>query len=111
MNILQKFLSLKPRTRYIIIIGSIVLLIGIIGIIVIIVVAILASRITGTNKGAYLKTPDASKLEFRVGTGIGGFHSTYSVESVRSLMAYAGFDGQRKKLPEYHLERWGYVLN
>ena len=106
MNILNKFLSLKPLIKYTILIGLAILLIAII---VIIIVAS-SSKLTGTNIGAYLKTPDASKLEFRVGTGIGGFHKTYTSESVRSLMAYAGFDGQRKKLPEAHLDRWGYGI-
>ena len=107
MNKINKFLSLKPWIRYTIIIGSVTLIIAII---IIILVISLSKPLTGTNIGAYLKTPDASELEFRIGTGIGGFHSTYKTESVRSLMAYAGFDGQRKKLPELHLNRWGYGI-
>ena len=44
------------------------------------------SKLTGTNIGAYLKTPNPNELQYRIGTGIGGFHSTYSVDNVRSLM-------------------------
>ena len=68
------------------------------------------SKLTGTNIGAYLKTPNPNELQYRIGTGIGGFHSTYSVDNVRSLMEYAGFDGMRKKLPASHFESWGYGL-
>jgi hypothetical protein len=107
MKCLNKFNSLKPIYRYSIIISSIILLLIII---IIIIVVSLSSRLTGTNKGAYLKTPDASKLEYRLGNGIGGFEDSWSIDNVRNLMQYAGLDGMRKKLPEAHLERWGYGI-
>ena len=65
----------------------------------------------GEDKGAYLKTPDASKLEYRLGNGMGGgFDNTWSDDNVRQLMQYAGVDGQRKKLREDLFELWGYGI-
>ena len=107
MKCLNKFNSLKPIYKYSIIISSIILLLIII---IIIIVVSLSSKLTGTNKGAYLKTPDASKLEYRLGNGIGLFESSWSIDNVRNLMQYAGLDGMRKKLPEAHFEAWGYGI-
>ena len=105
MSCLQKFLALKSIIKYSIIIGSSLVLIALI---VILIIAFSGEK--GKNKGAYLKTPDASILEYRLGNGIGGFESSWSIDNVRNLMAYAGYDGMRKKLPEAHLSYWGYGI-
>ena len=75
-----------------------------------IIAAKVNSKLTGTNVGAYLKTPDPSKLEYRMGAGWAGFDSTWTLDNMRSLMQYAGFGGMRKKLPEKHLDYWGYGI-
>ena len=70
----------------------------------------LSKELTGTNIGAYLKTPDPRKFEYRLGNGIGGFEDSYSIDAVRSLMEYAGYRGMRKKLREDLFETWGYGI-
>ena len=61
-----------------------------------IILIILLSSINcrkGEDRGAYLKTPDASKLEYRLGNGMGGgFDNTWSDDNVGQLMQYAGVD-------------------
>ena len=68
------------------------------------------AELDGTNYGAYLKTPNASELQYRLGNGIGWFEGSYPLESVRDLMAYAGYDGMRKKLRADLFEIWGYGI-
>jgi hypothetical protein len=107
MECINKFRSLKPKIKYSIIIGSIVFVIAIITIIIIVASI---KRLTGTNVGAYLKTPDASKLEYRMGAGWAGFDDSWTLDNGRSLMQYAGFNSMRKKLPEQHFDNWGYGI-
>ena len=76
MECINKFRSLKPKIKYSIIIGSIVFVIAIITIIIIVASI---KRLTGTNVGAYLKTPDASKLEYRMGAGWAGFDDSWTL--------------------------------
>ena len=60
--------------------------------------------------GAYVSTPDASKLQYRSGNGIGGIGNDWDDGRLSNLSSWGGCDGQRKKLPEYHLEYWGYGI-
>ena len=106
MEFINKFRSLKPKIKYSIIIGSIVFVIAIITIIIVASI----KRLTGTNVGAYLKTPDASKLEYRMGAGWSGFDQSWTLDNGRSLIQYAGFNSMRKKLPEQHFDNWGYGI-
>ena len=108
MGCINKFNSLKPKIKYSIIIGSISFILIIT--IIIIVSVVKKHQLNGKNIGAYLKTPDASKLQYRLGNGIGWFESSYPSDSVRNLMAYAGYDGMRKKLRADLFERWGYGI-
>jgi len=107
MECFNKFRSLKPMIRYSIIIGSIVLLLLVT---VIIVIIVLSNRLTGTNVGAYLKTPDPSIFEYRLGAGWAGFDDSWSLDNKRALIQYAGFSSMRKKLPEQHFDNWGYGI-
>ena len=113
MKCISKYNSLKPKIRYSIIIGSISFVILII-VIVIVIVAVVKSKskneLNGTNIGAYLKTPDSSQLQYRLGNGIGWFDGSYPSENVRDLMAYAGYDGMRKKLRADLFLTWGYGI-
>ena len=67
-------------------------------------------ELTGTNVGAYLKTPDPSGLQYRLGNGISWGESSYPADSVRNLIAYAGYDGMRKKLRADLFDTWGYGI-
>ena len=107
MEYINKFRSLKPKIRYSIIIGSIVFVVAVI---IIIIIVVYSTRLTGTNVGAYLKTPDPSLLEYRMGSGWAGFEKSWTLDNTRSLMQYAGFNGMRKKLPEQYFDDWGYGI-
>ena len=65
---------------------------------------------TGTNRGAYLSTPDPSTLEYRQGNGLGYIGNGWDDARMANLSTKAGYDGQRKKLPEQHFETWGYNI-
>ena len=60
--------------------------------------------------GAYISTPNASELEYRLGNGIGFWGGNWGDEQLTILKAEAGYNGQRKKLPEQHLMNWGYGI-
>mgnify|MGYP002625096206 FL=1 len=64
----------------------------------------------GTNKGAYLSVPDSSKLQYRFGNGLGYVGKGWDDAKMANLSSMAGYDGQRKKLPEQHLVTWGYGI-
>ena len=64
----------------------------------------------GTNVGAYLTTPDPSLLEYRLGNGLGYIGNGWDDAKMANLSTFAGYDGQRKKLPEQHFENWGYGI-
>jgi len=63
---------------------------------------------TGTNRGAYLSTPDPSTLEYRQGNGLGYIGNGWDDARMANLSTKAGYDEQRKKLPEQHLTNWGF---
>ena len=64
----------------------------------------------GQKIGAYISTPDPNKLEYRNGNGIGGIGNGWDDGRLSNLSSWGGYDGQRKKLPEYHLVNWGYGI-
>jgi len=62
------------------------------------------------NIGAYRSVPDPSGLKFRTGNCLGYIGGYWDDARNSNLAALAGLDGQRKKLPENHLVRWGYGI-
>ena len=64
----------------------------------------------GTNIGAYITTPDPSNLEYRLGNGLGYIGNGWDDARMSNLSTFAGYDGQRKKLPEQHFQNWGYGI-
>ena len=54
--------------------------------------------------------PDESLLPFRIGNGLGWVGNDWDDGRMTNLSTKAGYDGQRKKLPEYHLVQWGYGI-
>ena len=64
----------------------------------------------GKEKGAYLSVPDSSDLQYRLGNGLGYVGGAWDDGKMSNLSSWAGYDGQRKKLPETHLETWGYYI-
>ena len=95
----------NPKLKWGIIIGSISLVTIIVVVIIIIVVK--SSGPDGKGLGAYNSTPDPSGLQYRTGNGIGGIGNGWDDGRLSNLSSWAGYDGQRKKLPEYHLDYWG----
>ena len=63
-----------------------------------------------TKTGAYVKTPDPTTLQYRLGNGLGYIGNGWDDARMANLSSLAGFDGQRKKLPEQHFENWGYGI-
>ena len=64
----------------------------------------------GENIGAYLITPDPTTLQYRLGNGLGYIGNGWDDARMSNLSTWAGYDGQRKKLPEQHFENWGYGI-
>ena len=64
----------------------------------------------GTEKGAYLSVPDSNKLQYRLGNGLGYVGNGWDDARMSNLSSLAGYDGQRKKLPEQHLVNWGWGI-
>jgi len=62
------------------------------------------------NIGAYKSVPDPSGLKYRTGNCLGYIGGYWDDANNSYLAAMAGLDGQRKKLPEDHLVRWGYNI-
>ena len=60
--------------------------------------------------GAYVNTPDPTTLQYRLGNGLGYIGNGWDDAKMANLSSLAGFDGQRKKLPEQHLVTWGYGI-
>jgi len=61
-------------------------------------------------QGAYVSTPNADDLPFRWGNNPGYYGGYWDDAKVTTISARAGFDSQRKKLPEQHLQNWGYGI-
>ena len=64
----------------------------------------------GQKIGAYISTPNPNDLQYRSGNGIGGIGDGWDDAKLSNLSSWSGYDGQRKKLPEYHLEAWSYGI-
>ena len=62
------------------------------------------------NYGAFVSVPDSSNLQYRLGNGLGYIGNGWDDARMSNLSAKAGYDGQRKKLPETHLNHWGYGI-
>ena len=60
--------------------------------------------------GAYVNVPDSSNLQYRFGNGLGYIGNGWDDARMSNLSSKAGYDGQRKKLPEQHLDYWGYGI-
>ena len=69
-----------------------------------------SSSETGKEIGAYLNVPDSSDLQYRLGNGLGYIGNGWDDSKMANLSRLAGYDGQRKKLPEKHLVTWGYNI-
>ena len=65
----------------------------------------------GSNTyGAFISVPDSSNLQYRLGNGLGYIGNGWDDARMSNLSSKAGYDGQRKKLPESHLDHWGYGI-
>ena len=60
--------------------------------------------------GALAQVPDAENLQYRLGNGLGYIGNGWDDAKMSNLSSKAGYDGQRKKLPEQHLTQWGYGI-
>ena len=60
----------------------------------------------GQDTGAYLSTPDSKSLQYRLGNGLGYIGNGWEYDRMANLSSWAGYDGQRKKLPEQHFVNW-----
>ena len=69
-----------------------------------------SSSEAGKEVGAYLNVPDSSELQYRLGNGLGYIGNGWDDSKMANLSRLAGYDGQRKKLPEKHLVTWGYNI-
>ena len=51
-----------------------------------------------------------NSLQYRMGNGLGYIENSWDDTRMANLNTYAGYDGQRKKLPEQHFQNWGYGI-
>ena len=65
---------------------------------------------SGKEKGAYLSVPDSDNLQYRLGNGLGYIGNGWDDARMSNLSSLAGYDCQRKKLPEQHLTTWGFGI-
>ena len=69
-----------------------------------------ATSEVGKEGYAYSGVPDSSDLQYRLGNNLGYIGSGWDDARMSNLSSLAGYDGQRKKLPEQHLTNWGYRI-
>ena len=62
----------------------------------------------GKDKGAYLKTPNSKQIQYRLGNSIGYYGYGWNESKLSNLSSLAGYDGQIKRLIEFHFNNWGY---
>ena len=105
MKLIEWIKSQRPAIKYTIIAAPIVIFI-----ILIIIIVVVATYPSGTGEGAYLKVPDSSNLQYRLGNDAGLYNNGWDDSKSAILGSMAGYDGWRKKLPESHLDRWGYGI-
>jgi len=79
-------------------------------ILIILLVKSINSIQNGKKIGAYISTPNPDNLQYRTGNGIGGIGNGWDDGRLSNLSSWGGYDGQRKKLPDYHLSYWGYGI-
>ena len=60
------------------------------------------------NYGAYKEVPDSEDLQYRLGNGLGYIGNGWDDARMSNLSQKAGYDTQRKKLPEQHFYTWGF---
>ena len=61
----------------------------------------------GKDKGAYLKTPNSKQIQYRLGNSIGYYGYGWNESKLSNLSSLAGYDGQIKRLIEFHFNNWG----
>ena len=59
---------------------------------------------------AYDHVPDSNNLQYRLGNGLGYIGNGWDDARMSNLSSKAGYDTQRKKLPEQHFANWGYEI-
>ena len=59
---------------------------------------------------AYEHVPDSNNLQYRLGNGLGYIGNGWDDARMSNLSSKAGYDTQRKKLPEQHFANWGYEI-
>ena len=64
----------------------------------------------GKGIGAYLKVPDSSNLQYRLGNGMALWGNGWDDSKASILGSMCGYDSMRKKMPEYHFINWGYGI-
>ena len=74
-----------------------------------IIVYILSEEI-GKSKGAYIKTPEIQSLQYRLGNSLGYYGFGWNESKLSNLSRFAGYDTQKKRLMEFHLNNWGYDI-
>ena len=62
------------------------------------------------NYGAYKEVPDSEDLQYRLGNGLGYIGNGWDDARMSNLSQKAGYDTQRKKLPEQHFYNWGFGI-
>ena len=62
------------------------------------------------NYGAYKEVPNSDNLQYRLGNGLGYIGNGWDDARMSNLSQRAGYDTQRKKLPEDYLDYWGYGI-
>ena len=62
------------------------------------------------NYGAYKEVPNSDNLQYRLGNGLGYIGNGWDDARMSNLSRWAGYDTQRKKLPEQHFADWGYGI-
>ena len=74
------------------------------------IISILESSLELLRYGAFDKVPDSSLLQYRFGNGLGYIGGNWDDAKMSNLSKKAGYDTQRKKLPEQHFQTWGYGI-
>ena len=95
----------QPKVKWGLIISGILIVI-----ILIIIIVVAALYPNGKEKGAYISVPDSNNLQYRLGNGNCCVGNGWDDGRLSYISSLAGNDGQRKKLPESHLDYWGYGI-
>ena len=82
----------------------------VVGLICLIIGVVSAGKKPEELYGAYKSVPDSNYFEYRFGNGLGGPGNGWDDAKLSILSSTIGIDSQRKKLPESHLQYWGYEI-